>query len=142
MRERNIRKVVAQLILALLFVCGFLIFVNYLKYHSSNRNDAKLHEIKLLIERVPVYPEFVKLEENYSSRHMDAGVYQYFRSDTDLQTVKDFYVSNLFQEGWEQEKNESGLCFYKEDIKLFIEFRAGKNVDWNYGLSYVWRESQ
>lgn len=131
----------SKLILPILFVIVFLAGYHYLKENSLNAKDAKLNGIQQISKEVPFHSSFTKVGENTSSRHMDAGLYQYFRSPTDFGTVKGFYISELTQKGWTQIKDEDKLVFRKNDISLFIEHHP-KASDWNYGFSYVWRNAE
>ena len=140
--ESQMIKKASKLLLPILFVIGFLAAFHYLKETSPNAQDTKLNEIRLISEGIPIHPDLIKIEERESSRHMDAGLYQYFHSGRDFENVQEFYVYNLTKIGWTQIQDENKLAFRKNDITLFIEHRVGKDKDWNYGFSYVWRGNQ
>jgi hypothetical protein len=133
-------KRILVIILLVSFVAGFLLLMAFLKKESPNRDDAKLSQIYGEVDKVPIFPGFVKVGEQSSSRFMDAGVYQYFRSPADYESVKMFYESNLGMLGWDlAEADSRKLVFRKADLTLQIDYRP-ESSDWNYGLSYVWRK--
>lgn len=134
-------KKLLKIIVPILFVIIFLLSVNFLKENSPNKNDNKLNEIYDKVADVAVYPDFVKVGEDNSSRYLDAGVYQYYRSSAKYESVRNFYLSSLSQKGWTYKQDDSDkLIFQKGDITLYIDY-APKSSDWNYGLSYVWRNN-
>jgi hypothetical protein len=133
------RKKFIEITVGLLFVGLFLGFIYYLKQSSPNRDDAKLNEIKMEAAKIPIHPTFQKVVDNdYTSRHMDASASLYFRSNAGLGSVRAFYDRELPELGWEIKKTGDFFYYQKNDLCLSIEYRPEQS-DWNFALGIDWK---
>lgn len=139
-----------KIILPVVFASLFLFFLYVAKDMSPNRNDAKLEELQLLSTQIPVVPKSKKVGTFYSSRFLDAGLYNYYSSTAKYDEVERFYLSTLTQEGWVRANEQSPplykegearkLTFKKGEYRLIIEYAGdGTNRSWNYALNLLWR---
>jgi len=116
--KKTIIGITVQLVAAGLF----LGWIYYLKQTSPNRDDAKLEEIKVELAKLPVYPDFQKVGEHFTSRHMDASASLYFLSRADVGRVR-------------------MSVFLKNDLSLVIEYHPDQD-DWNYALGIDWKNPE
>jgi hypothetical protein len=134
----------------------FLIFTGYAHYdkqRSQNRDDAKLKELQRISSEAPTPSSFLKQSSHSSSRAMDAGIYDTYRTLSDYQRIKGFYINYLTPRGWELFKEEDlrswissryrnqVLTFRKQNFLVIIEYRDdGKSDDeWNCSVNFIWR---
>ena len=131
-----------RVLLALVFLLLFALFVYVAKEVSPNRGDAKLKELQGLSSETPTYPSFQIVNKTYSSRYLDAGVYEYYRSTAKYDDVKEFYSGTLSQRGWSLDAEDEGkkITFRKGELRIVIEF-AGDDTDhsWNYAVDFLWK---
>ena len=132
------RKWAIKILPALAFVALFLLIVNYAKQNSPNRNDAQLRSLEQIVSSTPTFPDFRSIGSHTSSRAMDAGIYKYFRSSANYTEVENFYTTKLSQSGWLLVDNSRNLEFHKDNYLIVVEY--SKSSDWNYGVSFVWRD--
>ena len=97
-----------RVILTLAFLLLFAVFIYVAKEVSPNRGDAKLRELQGLSSDTPRYPSFQIVNQRYSSRYLDAGVYEYYRSSAKYDDVKRFYSGMLSQRGWTLDSEDRG----------------------------------
>lgn len=136
-------KLTKERVLWLLFpivtFAAFLLLVGWLKERSPNRNDRKLQEIQIGIRQIPKYPGSNMIYEDTSSRFMDAGVYQDFRTKGSFDDIKEFYTRTLIPTGWRLKRNDHEFIeFSKGDFTISIQ-RGTWDSNWDYAISYIWQ---
>lgn len=130
-----------RVLLGLAFFLIFVLFVYVAKEASPNRGDAKLKELQGLSSETPTYPSFQIVNKSYSSRYLDAGVYEYYRSTAKYDDVKGFYSGTLSQRGWslDGEDKEKKMTFRKGELRIVIEFGNDTDQSWNYAVDFLWK---
>jgi hypothetical protein len=149
MTTLKIKPWLHKAILPAAFAGLFLTFIYVAKDMSPNRGDLKLKELQQLSANIPVFPQFTKVGTHYSSRFLDAGVYNYYISTAKYEEVERFYLQILAQEGWVKSNEESAqlyteakakkLIFKKGDYRFVIEYAGESTTSWNYALNFLWR---
>jgi hypothetical protein len=134
----------------LIFLLGTLM-PDWSKQFSPNRDDAKLKELRELASDTPTYPEFYEVAETSSSRDINAGIYKRYQALASYDNVKKFYSDILLTRGWmiSEERDLKSLfgrrewkklTFKKEDLSISIEYNGGEDLQYNYSVSYSWRQ--
>lgn len=112
----------------------------------------RLDEVKAIWSKLPIYPGMVEIEGGSTMSGFDkAYVSRHFKSPSQYQEVKQFYLTYLTKEGWRLSKERQLRSFDGEvSGEWEIEFRRGeyefvidyapdtKGYGWNYGISVGW----
>jgi hypothetical protein len=72
---------------------------------------------------------------------MDAGVYKSYFSTAKYDDVKQFYMRELGNIGWQlsSEENGRGLDFKKGDFRIGVQYAGSDARSWNYAVSFMWK---
>ena len=131
-----------MLILACLWGVALLIIVP-----RKSEGDAKLNEIRGLLNAVPVYPGAREVDFFWSDKALHTVAEKSYQSDVRYDELKSYYIEQLKPLGWRLIAEKSvkdwwrdlggrELTFQRGDYLLNIEF-AGEKADygWNYAIS-------
>ena len=113
----------------------------------KSEGDAKLNEIRGLLNAVPVYPGAREVDSFWSDKALHTVASKNYQSDVPYDELKSYYVEQLKPLGWRliaekpvkdwwRDLSGRELTFQRGDYLLSIQF-AGEKADygWDYSIS-------
>ena len=117
---------------------------------GRNSDGSKLRELERLQNEIPVFPSMVETSTNKTSKGTLAVISRSYTSDAAFDDVKQFYIAELKQRGWEyvgersisdwgRNLGGSTVTFVSGEYRLSITY-SGKHADyrWDYAVEIVW----
>jgi hypothetical protein len=128
---------------------AFLLAVSFAACSDNEEitDKAKINEINLLMDSVPLYPSKTLIDQNTDSYSNGASVTKTFKSDVGYTEIKQFYLDELADEGWQfvaekdvkhrgRIRNQRALEFQKDNFALTIQFAGDRSQElgWDYAV--------
>jgi len=92
---------VASLVGFLVVVAFYMAMSTFEARVGQNADRRKYKEIEQLWSELPIYPGIVQIDSSSNSIAQKAHIEKKFKSDAPYEEVKQYYINNLRDKGWQ-----------------------------------------